>query len=102
MAIVDLTTLGGETIEVGDSRRLRITFKDENGKLQDPSAATITVLKPDSSESIYHLADLTRTRQGVYLLPLTFTQANTWLGKVEATGFDNKQFRISVGADLGA
>lgn len=102
MAIVDLITLGGETLEVGDLRRLRITFKDENGRVQDPSVVTITILKPDNTEDVYHLSDLVRVRQGVYVLALAFTQADAWLGKVEASGFDSKQFRISVGADLGA
>ena len=101
MAVVYLYTLGGETIEVGDSRDLRITFKDRNGRLIDPSAATITILKPDGSEDTYEKTDLTRVRQGVYTLSLTFNQADTWLGKVEATGIDSKQFRISVGPDLG-
>lgn len=102
MAVVDLYTLGGETIEVGDSRDLRISFRDRNGRLIDPSSVTITILKPDDSESTYHKDDLTRVRQGVYTLALTFNQADTWLGKIEASGIDSKQFRISVGADLGA
>lgn len=102
MAVVDLYTLGGETVEVGDSRDLRISFRDRNGRLIDPSSVAITILKPDGAEDTYDKADLTRVRQGVYTLALTFTQADTWLGKVEATGIDSKQFRISVGADLGA
>jgi hypothetical protein len=101
MAVVDLTTLGGETIEVGDSRDLRITFRDRNGRLIDPSTVTITILKPDTAEDTYDKTDLTRVRLGVYTLALTFTLADTWHGKIEASGIDSKQFRISVGPDLG-
>lgn len=102
MAVVDLITLGGETIEVGDSRDLRMSFRDRNGRLVDPSTVTITILKPDGSTATYNKADLTRVRQGVYTLSLTFTLADAWLGKVAASGIDSKQFRITVGPDLGA
>lgn len=101
MAILDLETIGGYTIEVGDSRDMRISFRDRNGGLVDPSSVTITVNKPDGvNVSTYNLGNLTKVRDGVYTLTLTFDQAGPWVGKVVPFGFDIQQFRITVGEDI--
>jgi len=66
---------------IGDSARLRVTFKDAWGTINDPNAVSFKIKEPDGTTTsyVYHTdAQLVRESQGVYYVdwPITKTGAH--------------------------
>ena len=71
------------TYDVGDTRTLTGTFHNAAGALADPTAVTLTVRKPDGTEST---PTATHASTGVYTYALTFDQSGVWRYRFAGTG----------------
>ena len=76
------------SLDNGDRRTIRITFRNAAAALADPTDVTLTVKPPRRAASTYRysLAEITRASLGVYEKAITFDKPGRWILKAEGTG----------------
>jgi len=73
---------------IGDTIRVKATFKDADDALSDPSTVTVTVYEPDGTETDYTLTGggVQKESTGVYYADITPTQAGIHWYRFSSTG----------------
>lgn len=75
--------------DIGDLRRLSVTFSDIDGTEADPTTVTFKMREPDGTETIYAYgtdAELVKDGVGRYHVDWTLTQAGRHVVRWEGTG----------------
>lgn len=73
---------------IGDTVRVKATFKDADDVLSDPSTVAVTIYEPDGTETTYTLAGggVTKESDGVYYTNLTPDQSGVHRYRFTSTG----------------
>lgn len=74
--------------DVGDTVRLKATFKDIGGTASDPTTITLRVKDPSGNIDSYTYADadLTKSATGVFYYDLALDESGTWVYEFTSTG----------------
>ncbi len=75
----------------------QFAFKNADGDLIDPSAATLKITAPDKTVTSYTLAQATRLSVGTYTVTVTGDQAGLWRYEADGddgTEVDREYFRV--------
>jgi len=75
--------------DIGDRRRLVVTFRDEDGSLADPTAVTFAIREPDDLVTTYVYGtdvELVRDSVGVYHVHWDIAQAGWHHWRFEGAG----------------
>ena len=76
------------TYDLGDTRRLQVTFKDIAGAVADPTTITFKMLEPDGTATTYVVpnANVTKASTGIYFVDWEFTQRGRHKAEFIGTG----------------
>lgn len=74
------------TYGIGAGVILSFQFKDGNGVLTDPAAATVKVRRPSGVVDSYSLVALTRAGVGDYSMEIVVDEPGRWKYRAEADG----------------
>jgi len=75
--------------DVGDSRRLKATFKDTAGTIADPTTINFKIREPDGVETTYVFgtdSELVKEGTGIYYVDWTMAKPGRHIGRFIGTG----------------
>ena len=61
--------------DIGDSRRLQVTFTDVADAVADPTTIALNIKAPDGTLTTKAIGDLTKVSTGIFYYDHTFTSA---------------------------
>lgn len=89
------------TLDAGDSRVARVTFRNEAGNLYDPAEVTIHVKPPRGAAVAYTLAaaEVARESLGVFKRTISFPEAGRWIIKGRSPEASTEPTNVNVRHD---